>query len=48
MENILNLDESSKIKGEIYKIINTKEQKIYIGQTRTHRKNKNKYRCLNN
>ena len=46
MESILNLEDSCKIKGEIYKIINTKENKIYIGQTRTHRKNKNKYRIF--
>jgi hypothetical protein len=44
MNIILPLDESYKIKGEIYRIINTKENKMYIGQTRTHRKNKNKYR----
>jgi hydrogenase maturation factor len=41
MENILPLDEFSKIKGEIYKIVNKINNKIYIGQTRTYRKNKN-------
>jgi hypothetical protein len=46
MENILPLDEFSKIKGEIYKIVNKTNNKIYIGQTRTHRKNKNKYRIF--
>ena len=46
MENIISLEDSDKIKGEIYKITNTKEQKFYIGQTRTHRKNKNKYRLF--
>lgn len=44
MTSILNIDESEKIKGEIYKITNTKTGMLYIGQTRTHRKNKNKYR----
>ena len=46
MENILPLDEFSKIKGEIYKIVNKINNKIYIGQTRTYRKNKNKYRIF--
>ena len=35
MENILPLDEFSKIKGEIYKIVNKTNNKIYIGQART-------------
>jgi hypothetical protein len=44
MQNILELHDSDKIKGHIYKIINTENDKVYIGQTRTHRKNKGKYR----
>jgi hypothetical protein len=40
----LNIDESGRIKGEIYKITNKQTGMLYIGQTRTHRKNKNKYR----
>lgn len=43
-KDILNLEEFDKIKGVIYKITNTKNGLIYIGQTRSHRKNKNKYR----
>ena len=34
MQNILNLDELDKIKGEIYKIINTKNYKIYISRNK--------------
>jgi len=41
---ILNQDESDKVVGEIYKITNTINGKIYIGQTRSHRLNHNKYR----
>jgi hypothetical protein len=46
MENqqILNKDDVMKIKGEIYKITNTTNGKCYIGQTRSHRLNHNKYR----
>lgn len=44
MSEILDLNEINKIKGHIYKITNTKNGLLYIGQTRTHRKNKNKYR----
>lgn len=44
MSQVLNLDEFDKIKGHIYKMTNTKNGLLYIGQTRTHRKNKNKYR----
>ena len=44
MYELLNLEDYDKIKGEIYKITNTKNGLIYIGQTKTHRKNKNKYR----
>lgn len=32
------------IKGQIYLITNNQNNKVYIGQTATHRKNKNKYR----
>ena len=41
---ILSKSESDKIIGEIYKITNTINNKIYIGQTRSHRLNKDKYR----
>ena len=41
---ILNADEKDKVVGEIYKITNTTNGKIYIGQTRSHRLNHNKYR----
>lgn len=44
MDTILELNEVNKIKGQIYRITNIKTSKIYIGQTLTHRKNKNKYR----
>jgi len=45
MENqILTKDDVSKIVGEIYKITNTTNGKYYIGQTRSHRLNHNKYR----
>lgn len=44
MCDILKLEEFEHVKGEIYKITNTKNGLLYIGQTRTHRKNKNKYR----
>lgn len=44
MEKILELDEKEKIQGEIYKITNNATSKCYIGQTVSHRKNKNKYR----
>jgi len=44
MEKILEITEKDEIKGHIYKIINTKTNKIYVGQTRSHRLNKNKYR----
>jgi len=42
--NIYNLNEQDKICGEIYKITNIINNKIYIGQTKSHYKNKNKYR----
>lgn len=41
---ILNKSDSDKVIGEIYKITNTINNKIYIGQTRSHRLNKDKYR----
>jgi hypothetical protein len=40
---ILNKSEVEKVVGEIYKITNTVNNKIYIGQTRSHRLNRNKY-----
>lgn len=42
--NIYQLSEKNKIMGHIYKITNTKTNKIYIGQTGSHRKNHDKYR----
>lgn len=45
MENkILSLDEADKITGQIYLITNTETNKCYVGQVRSHRKNKGKYR----
>lgn len=44
MNNILNKEEKDKINGEIYKITNLINNKYYIGQTRSHRLNHNKYR----
>jgi group I intron endonuclease len=41
---ILNQDEFSKVVGEIYKITNKVTGKCYVGQTRSHRLNHNKYR----
>ena len=41
---ILNKEEQHKVVGEIYKITNTTNGKLYIGQTRSHRLNHNKYR----
>lgn len=41
---IFDKDEKSKITGEIYKITNIQTNKIYIGQTRSHRLNHDKYR----
>ena len=41
---ILNKEDSDKVIGEIYKITNTVNGKCYIGQTRSHRLNHNKYR----
>jgi hypothetical protein len=44
IEPILELNESHKIIGHIYKIINLVNNKHYIGQTRSHRLNRKKYR----
>ena len=41
---ILNLDEYENVTGEIYKITNNINSKSYIGQTRSHRLNRGKYR----
>ena len=41
---ILQKDESDKVIGELYKITNTVTNKCYIGQTRSHRLNHNRYR----
>ena len=43
-QNIISKDDVIKIIGEIYKITNTTNGKYYIGQTRSHRLNHNKYR----
>lgn len=43
-DDILELHEKHKLMGEIYLITNVKNNKIYIGQTVSHRKNKGKYR----
>lgn len=44
MEELFEKHESHKIIGHIYKIINIVNNKCYIGQTRSHRLNKGKYR----
>ena len=41
---ILDIGEKDKVVGEIYKMTNTTNGKVYIGQTRSHRLNHNKYR----
>jgi group I intron endonuclease len=41
---ILDINEKDKVVGEIYKITNLITGKCYVGQTRSHRLNKNKYR----
>ena len=41
---ILDISEKDKVTGEIYKITNISNGKIYIGQTRSHRLNHKKYR----
>jgi group I intron endonuclease len=42
--SVLSKDEFFKVTGEIYKITNNITKKCYIGQTRSHRLNKGKYR----
>lgn len=42
----LSLEDYNLVKGEIYKITNRLNNMCYIGQTRTHRLNKNKYRVF--
>jgi hypothetical protein len=44
MNSLLYKNEAHKIKGEIYKITNLITNKMYIGQTRSHYLNKDKYR----
>jgi group I intron endonuclease len=44
MEPILELKDKEKVIGEIYLITNTSQNKVYVGQTRSHRMNKDKYR----
>ena len=41
---LLEINEKEKIYGEIYLISNTENNKLYVGQTRSHRLNRNKYR----
>ena len=41
---ILDIGEKEKVVGQIYKMTNTTNGKVYIGQTRSHRLNHNKYR----
>jgi len=38
------LDDNSQVVGHIYLITNTQTMKKYVGQTLSHRKNRNKYR----
>jgi hypothetical protein len=44
MEPILELNEKDKVTGQIYLMTNTEENKSYVGQTKSHRKNKGKFR----
>lgn len=44
LDEILELNEKHKVKCHIYKMTNLKNDKEYVGQTVTHRKNHNKYR----
>jgi group I intron endonuclease len=44
MEPILELKDKDKVSGEIYLITNIIDNKLYVGQTRSHRMNKDKYR----
>tara|TARA_Y100000287_G_C14147055_1_gene317671 strand:- start:117 stop:914 length:798 start_codon:yes stop_codon:yes gene_type:complete len=41
---ILNVEDKDQVVGEIYKITNTVNNKMYVGQTRSHRLNRGKYR----
>jgi hypothetical protein len=43
-DKILDISEKDKVYGIIYKMTNIITDKIYVGQTRSHKKNKNKYR----
>ena len=44
MNNILELSDNNKVTGEIYLITNTEANMMYVGQTRSHRINRGKYR----
>lgn len=44
VDEILGLSEKDKVNGQIYKMTSTKTNKCYVGQTRSHKKNNNKYR----
>ncbi len=44
MEELFEKNEFHKVIGHIYKIVNLINNKHYIGQTRSHRLNRNKYR----
>ena len=44
MDLLLEKEEFHKVVGQIYKIINLIDNKLYIGQTRSHRLNRGKYR----
>jgi len=44
MDCLLEKEEFHKVIGQIYKITNSIDNKIYVGQTRSHRLNRNKYR----
>ena len=43
-DKLLEKEEFNKVVGEIYKIINLTNNSLYIGQTRSHRLNRGKYR----
>jgi len=45
-DKILELYEKDKIYGEIYQITNNSNNKRYVGQAVSHRKNKGKYRLF--
>lgn len=44
MDSLIDKSEVHKIIGEIYKITNLLNNKMYIGQTRSHYLNRGKYR----